>query len=381
MLFYMPYNELLNYKEGVMGLTAGIIGLPNVGKSTIFNALCKGSAAAENYPFCTIDPNNGIVAIPDDRLRRMTTYLETKKVVPTFLELVDIAGLVKGASKGEGLGNQFLGHVKNVNALVHVVRCFTDEDVSHVHGQCDSISDVEVVQTELILKDLETVQRGIERMEKVSKSGEKEAKSKLELFKKAHSELSKGNNLREIFTDNNSQSWLEELHLLTMKDILYVANVDEEALQMDAEQVLSIEKFAQDQGAQCIRICGKIEAEIAELPQEDRQEFLESLGLSQSGLHVLAVSMYSLLGLRTFFTHNENENRAWTIKAGTHAQSAAGVIHTDFEKGFIKAEVYELTDLEQYGSEASLRSAGKIRQEGRDYTVQDGDIILFKFNV
>lgn len=364
-----------------MGVSAGIVGLPNVGKSTIYNALCSGNAAAESYPFCTIEPNTGIVAIPDNRLNRICSILPTEKVVPAFLELVDIAGLVKGASKGEGLGNRFLGHIKNVNAIVHVVRCFENKDVAHVDGSIDPVRDVETVNMELILKDLDTVERGIERISKVAKSGDKEAKTKLSLFQKAKEELSKGIAIRSAFTEENDLRLLYELFPLTAKNILYVANVDEESLEQDNDHLIALQKLAESEGAQYMKLCGKIEAEITELPKEDRREFLESLGLSEPGLHVLAKKIYRLLGLQTFFTSTPKESRAWTVKEGTHASSAAGIIHTDFEKGFIKAEVYTLDDLEKHGSDAALRAAGKVRQEGRDYIVQDGDIIFFKFNV
>lgn len=364
-----------------MRISAGIIGLPNVGKSTIYNALCSGKAAAENYPFCTIEPNTGIVGIPDDRLNRICSILPTEKVVPAFLELVDIAGLVKGASKGEGLGNQFLGHIKNVNAIVHVVRCFENKDAAHVDGSIDPVRDVETVNTELILKDLETVERGIERVSKIAKSGDKDAKSKLSIFEKAREELSKGIALRNAFSEESDRELLEELFPLTAKNVLYVANVDEESFEQDNDHSTALQKLAEFEGSQYMKLCGKIEAEITELPEEDRMEFLESLSLSEPGLHVLARKIYRLLGLQTFFTSTPKESRAWTIKVGTRASSAAGTIHTDFEKGFIKAEVYTLEELEKHGSEASLRSAGKIRQEGRDYIVKDGDIIFFKFNV
>ena len=364
-----------------MSVSAGIVGLPNVGKSTIYNALCSGKAAAENYPFCTIEPNSGIVAIPDDRLNRICMILPTKKVVPAFLELVDIAGLVKGASKGEGLGNQFLGHIKNVNAIVHVLRCFKNKDVAHIDGILDPIRDVETVTTELLLKDLETIERGIERVSKIAKSGDKDARTKLSLYQRAEEELSKGVAIRAAFSDKNDLEWLYELHLLTAKNVLYLANVDEETFEQDNDQITAVQKLAESEGAQFMKLCGKIEAEIAELPQGDRREFLESLGLAEPGLHVLAKKIYGLLGLQTFFTSTPKESRAWTVKAGSNAAAAAGIIHTDFEKGFIKAEVYTLDELEKYGSESALRAAGKIRQEGRDYSVHDGDIIFFKFNV
>ncbi len=364
-----------------MGISAGIVGLPNVGKSTIFNALCSGNAADDNYPFCTIDPNTGIIAIPDDRLNRITSILPAEKAIPAFLELIDIAGLVKGASDGEGLGNQFLGHIKNVNAIVHVVRCFENNDIVHVNGSIDSVSDIDIVNTEIALKDLDTVKRGIERISKVVKSGDKEAKLTLELFKKAHEALSKGIHIRKVFPDKKSMERLYELHLLTAKDVLYVANIDESSLEEGNCHVRGLQKLAESEGSQFMKLCGKIEAEIAELPEKDRGEFLDSLGLKEPGLHILARKIYSLLGLITFFSTSSKENRAWPIKKGTNACSAAGTIHTDFERGFIKAEVYTLEDLEKYGSEAALRAGGKIRQEGRDYIVQDGDIMFIKFNV
>lgn len=364
-----------------MGVSAGIIGMPNVGKSTIFNALCSGKAAAENYPFCTIDPNTGIVAIPDERHTRLTRLLPAEKVVPAFLELVDIAGLVKGASRGEGLGNQFLGHIKNVDAVVHVVRCFDHADIAHVDGSIDPVRDVETINTELVLKDLETVERGLDRMEKVAKSGDNEAKMKIGLFRRAQDALSQGKRIRTVFTTPSDYDGLYELHLLTAKDVLYVANVDEDAIGGDNEYSAALQNLSVSEGAQYIKICGKLEAEIAELPPQDRKEFLESLGLAEPGLSVLSRSIYRLLGLQTFFTATPRESRAWTIKKGIHAVDAAGIIHTDFAKGFIKAEVYALEDLEEHRSEAALRAAGKIRQEGRDYVVRDGDIVFFKFNI
>lgn len=364
-----------------MGVSAGIIGMPNVGKSTIFNALCDTHVAAENYPFCTIDPNNGIVALPDDRLQRITALLPTERVVPAFLELVDIAGLVKGASRGEGLGNQFLGHIKNVNAIVHVVRCFEHDDITHVAGSIDPVRDVDTVNTELILKDLETVERNIDRVKKAAKVGEVDAKSHLPLFEKAEQILQSGKRIRTVLSDPHSLEGLNELHLLTAKDVLYVANVDDNGISRDNPFTTALQQLAQAEGAQYIKLCGKIEAEITELPYKDRREFLDGLGLLHPGLELLAHAIYRLLGLQTFFTSTPKESRAWTIKAGMPAASAAGLIHTDFEKGFIKAEVYKLDELEHYGSEAALRAAGKIRQEGRDYIVQDGDIVFFKFHV
>lgn len=364
-----------------MSLSAGIIGLPNVGKSTIFNSLCKGKAAAENYPFCTIDPNHGIVAVPDPRLNQITNLIPSQKVVPAFMELVDIAGLVKGASKGEGLGNQFLGHIKDVNAIIHVVRCFENDDIVHVEGSIDPLRDISIIDTELMLADLGTVERGILRTEKVAKSGAKDAIVKLEIYKKAKDSLEKGIPVRNVFKEESEKELLFDLHLLTSKPVLFIANVDENGFAEDNEAVKSVYKFASEQGAQCVKICGKLEEELSTLDEADREAFLLDLGLKEPGLHVLTRSAYALLGLETFFTAGEKENKAWTITKGSKAPQAAGVIHTDFEKGFIRADVYTLEDLEIYKSEVALRAAGKIRSEGRDYVVQDGDIMFFKFNV
>jgi hypothetical protein len=364
-----------------MPLSAGIVGLPNVGKSTIFNALTSAKALVENYPFTTIDPNSGIVAVPDDRLGRITQLSPAQKVVPAFLELVDIAGLVKGASTGEGLGNQFLGHIKNVNAIVHVVRCFTDNNVIHVEGSVDPLRDIGLINTELLLADLGTVERAIERVVKAAKSGVKEAAEQCAAFEKALDALSRGMPVRKIDIDRDQRRMLSELNLLTQKPVLYVANIDEQSILSGNDAVAAVQKYATDEGSEVVCICGKLESEIADLPAEERPEFLSGAGLKQSGLSLLAQSIYRLLGLETFFTATPKENRAWTIPKGTVAQKAAGTIHSDFEKGFIKAEVFTLADLEHYKSEAAIRAAGKVRAEGKEYVVQDGDIIFFRFNV
>ncbi len=363
-----------------MGISAGIVGLPNVGKSTVFNALCAGKAQVENYPFTTIDPNSGIVAVPDDRLGRITQLSPTQKVVPAFLELVDIAGLVKGASRGEGLGNQFLGHIKNVHAVVHVVRCFEDGNVVHVEGSVDPLRDVSLVETELLLADLGTVERGIARVEKAAKSGDKELSEQLLAFQKAFDALSAGTPVRNMAGTAEDFASLLELNLLTVKPVLYVANVDENSVVSDNAAAAALRKRADAEGSDVVRICGKIEAEIADLPSQEQPEFLAGLGLDKSGLAALAQATYRLLGLETFFTATDKENRAWTVRRGTSAAKAAGTIHTDFEKGFIRAEVFTVADLEQYKSETAIRAAGKIRSEGKEYIVMDGDIVLFRFN-
>ena len=364
-----------------MGLTAGIVGLPNVGKSTIFNALTSGKAAVENYPFCTIDPNHGIVAVPDKRLTRINELIPADKVVPAYIEMVDIAGLVKGASNGEGLGNKFLGHIKDVDAIVHVVRCFEDSDIVHVEGAVDPLRDISIIDTELMLADLTTVEQAVTRIAKAAKNGDKESKDKLAVVELVRDALGRGVPARKAVVDAEPRRHLADLHLHSAKPVLYVGNVDEQSLEGENAHVKALADYAAKEGSGMVIICGKIEAEISQLDKAEQAEFLQSLGMTEPGLYRLTRSIYSLLGLQSFFTAGGVENRAWTMPAGSTAPKAAGVIHTDFEKGFIKADVYSLDDLETYKTEAAMRAAGKLRSEGKEYIVKDGDIVFFKFNV
>jgi len=364
-----------------MGLSGGIVGLPNVGKSTIFNALCCANAAVENYPFTTIEPNTGIVAIPDNRLKTITKLSPSQKMVPAFLELVDIAGLVKGASKGEGLGNQFLGHIKNVDAIVHVVRCFENTDIVHVEGKINPVRDIELIETELLLSDLATLEKSISKLEKAAKSANKQAKEIFPVYQKVLNEISKGIPVRKMNLSKEELNAIVDLNLLTAKPVLYVANIDELSIKNKSVYQEQLESYALSNNCPVVFLCGKLEAEISNLPKEEQQEFLSACGLMESGLEALSKAIYKLLGLETFFTISQKENHAWTIKKGTTALKAAGIIHSDFEKGFIKAEVFTVSELEQYKSESALRLAGKIRFEGKDYIVKDGDIIFFRFNI
>lgn len=362
----------------------GIVGLPNVGKSTLFNSLTKAGAESANYPFCTIDPNVGIVTVPDERLKLLGDFYHSKKVTPAVIEFVDIAGLVKGASKGEGLGNQFLANIREVDAIVHVVRCFEDENVVHVDGNIDPLRDIETIELELIFSDIEILDRRIAKATKVARN-DKSAAKELKLLEriKAHLEDGKAAKTLEI-TEDEELAWFADYNLLTAKPVIYAANVAEDDLADDGasnKHVQKVKEFAKQENSEVFVICAQIEQEIAELDDDEKKMFLEDLGLTESGLEKLVKASYSLLGLLSYLTSGEDETRAWTITQGTKAPQAAGKIHTDFERGFIKAEVVNYQDLLDCGSYAGAREKGLVRMEGKEYVVKDGDVILFRFNV
>jgi len=365
-----------------MGLKCGIVGLPNVGKSTLFNAISNNKAEAANFPFCTIEPNVGVISVPDERLKILEGLVNPQKVLPTTFEFVDIAGLVKGASKGEGLGNQFLANIREVDAIAHVVRCFDNDNIIHVGGKVDPIADKEIIDTELQLRDLDSVEKKISKVERTAKSGDAKAKKELAALIQFKEALLAGKNARAVAMDAEDRKAIEDLQLLTDKPVIYVANVDEGSIHTGNKHVDNLKNLVKDEGAEVVVVCAAIEAQIAELDNEaDRQVFLEEYGLKESGLNRLVQAAYHLLNLITYFTAGEKEVRAWTVHRGWKAPQAAGVIHTDFEKGFIRAEVIKIPDYQKYKSEAGCREAGRLAVEGKEYVVEDGDVMHFRFNV
>lgn len=365
-----------------MALKCGIVGLPNVGKSTLFNCLSNAKAQSANFPFCTIEPNVGTITVPDSRLNNLEQLVNPEKVIPTTIEIVDIAGLVKGAHKGEGLGNQFLANIREVDAIIHVLRCFDDDNVIHVDGNVNPVSDKEIIDLELQLKDLETLEKRIGAIERKAKSGDKESEKIYKVYTEAREHLLSGNSIRSLDIDEGLFKFLDELQLITAKPVIYVCNVDESSVIIGNDHVDNVKELVANENAEILVLGAGIESDIAELDNfEERKMFLEDLGLEEAGVSKLIKNAYSLLNLQTYFTAGEKEVRAWTIKKGMTAPQAAGVIHTDFEKGFIKAEVIKFSDFVEYGSESSIKEAGKLMIQGKEYVVNDGDVMHFRFNV